>query len=227
MFRTDSFCRRCFELDSKEALSVLMEAGQLLNDSLESAYLKTTKGFLYVQMDNLEMAIKQFEDAYNSIRVLKKHEISYVANDLAVCYLMKQQWSQAKRILLEALLWNRTLYGKLAVQTHLMICCLHLEQIDEAAYYAEALENYLEDFSCDDAIVKRKLYINLAIAYKELGNPIATGGYLNKLEPLAKNSSSEWRYESLTNTALNSKKPESLYLSITTFEPWLLVYAHD
>ena len=214
-------------LDSKEALSVLMEAGQLLNDSLESAYLKTTKGFLYVQMDNLEMAIKQFEDAYNSIRVLKKHEISYVANDLAVCYLMKQQWSQAKRILLEALLWNRTLYGKLAVQTHLMICCLHLEQIDEAAYYAEALENYLEDFSCDDAIVKRKLYINLAIAYKELGNPIATGGYLNKLEPLAKNSSSEWRYESLTNTALNSKKPESLYLSITTFEPWLLVYAHD
>ena len=79
-------------LDSKEALSVLMEAGQLLYDSLESAYLKSTKGVLYVQMDNLEMAIKQFEDAYNSIRVLKKHEISYVAIDLAVCFLMQHIW---------------------------------------------------------------------------------------------------------------------------------------
>lgn len=216
-------------LENEAALRTLNEAYCLLDDEVEKAFIITTKGFVYIKLNQTEKAKEQFETAYEIIKRLKIHECSYAANNLALCYMLKRDYKKANEILLEGLLWNRTSYGNIVLQTHLMICSIYLSLNEFSEDYFNFLEKYMECNQLTDPILNRKVYINLAIASKKLGKPLAEKLYLEKAKPFIKNTTSEWRYYTLIgeSEAHKSIYPSSEYQLIEDFEPWFLVYAHD
>lgn len=216
-------------LDDKTSLEILQEADTILNDELEKAYLKTTKGFVLVRLNQLKEAEKQFRDASESIKKLKIHEYSYAANNFAICYMMRKNYKIAKQILLEALFWNRTNYGELVLNIHLMICSLYLNDKNECLCYYNFFKNYIDNNKILDSIINRKIYMNLAITSSKLGDPIMEKAYYEKAKPYIVNSSSEWRYYILTNQTNEPplSEPNAQYQKILDFDPWFLIYAHD
>ena len=215
-------------LDNTTALNILQEAIEKLGDEVEKAFVKNTRGFVLVKINRLCDAEKEFYEASKIIRRLRIHEFSYAANNLALCYMLVGKYNQAKKILLEALLWNKTNYGSLVIQTHLMICTLYLSQLDEADYYYDFLKNYMETHKIVDPIINRKIYMNLAIYCSKTNRAIMKKTFFDKATTYVKNSSSEWRYNILTNTTQkNLAKPKEKYILTTAFDPWFLVYAHD
>lgn len=215
-------------LDDTASLAILEKADVKLEDELEKAYLKTTKGFVLTKLDRLPEAKAHFRHASETIKRLKIHEFSYAANDLAVCYMIEKGYKTAIELLLEALLWNRTSYGALVIQTHIMICSLYLSLKDETSYYFHLLRDYIDNHKIVDPVIKRKIYMNMAIVCRNTGQHIMEKVYFEKAKPYVENTSSEWRHNILTNNT-NSKnvRPSSQYLRTLDFEPWFLIYAHD
>ena len=83
--------------------------------------------------------------------------------------MLNNKYIEAKDVLQEALLWNRTDYGDIVLQNHLMMCCINLNQQQEAIPYYDYVNGYVNKNPNADIIMKRKLYMNLAIASKQLG----------------------------------------------------------
>lgn len=215
-------------LSDEEALKVLENAELKLESELERAYLTTTKGFVLIKCNKNDNAKLCFSKASETIKRLKIHEYSYAANNLAVCYMMDKHYKEAKEILLEALLWNRTDYGELVLKVHLMICCLYSNLKNEALVYYNYLDKYMSKYPVDP-IINRKVYINLAIASGLLGKEIAKKKQLSEAGKYIKGSTSEWRYHMLAKDSDLSIEnlPTCLYQKITDFDPWFLIYAHD
>lgn len=180
-------------------------------------------------MDKLEEAEKQFESACEVIKRLKIHEYSYAMNNFAICYMLKEDYQKAKDILLEALLWNRTQYGKLAIYCQLLSCTTNLKRIDESKDYYDYLDLYMTNNIINDPIVNRKIYLNLAIASKKMDYKIMADSFLEKAKNYVENSSSEWRYYNLIGAQQKFHKaiPHLKYQCTMDFEPWFLIYAHD
>lgn len=216
-------------LDNNESLVLLNEAENVLENELEKAFVKTTIGFVYIRENKLDQAEAHFEAACKVIKRLKIHEYSYAMNNFAICHMLKEEYQKAKDILLEALLWNRTDYGKLAIQCHLLACTVCLNQMDEATDYYQYLNEYLINHYSKDPIVKRKLYLNLAIASRKMHKYTMEQTFLKQVKPYIKDSSSEWRYYTLLESLESFHKPRPVlkYQLVTDFEPWFLVYAHD
>lgn len=216
-------------MNNDDSLKLLFEAEAILDNELEKAFVKTTIGFVYIRMNQLEKAENQFETACKVIKRLKIHEYSYAMNNFAICCMLKDEYQKAKDILLEALLWNRTEYGKLAIQCHLLTCAICLNQIDEAKDYYKYLETYIDKQIPNDPIIKRKIYLNLAIASRKMGGDVMEQSFLKKAKAYVENSSSEWRYFTLIGASQDFHKPipNSKYQRVMDFEPWFLVYAHD
>lgn len=216
-------------LSCSEAINTLHEAEEILDDELEIAYIKNTEGFLYAKSNYLCDAKKIFGEATKTIKRLRIHEYSYAANNYAICYMLDKNYQEAKEIIQEALLWNRTEYGNLVLQNHLMICNLYLHMHSDAQKYYSFLGDYIEKNPNADTIMKRKLYMNLAIASSVLKLPLQERCYLNKCGPLVKGTSSEWRYCQLNNNIDNSSipHPKNQCSAILDFDPWFIVYAHD
>lgn len=221
--------RGCHNFLSKhEALDNLKEAEKILSSELEKAFVKNTIGFVQVKCNDIDLAQQYFQEAYDAIRNIKIHESSYAANNLALCYMLKNNFQKAKEILVEALLWNRTEYANLVIQNNLMMCSLYLEEKIEAEDYYEYLKNYIEKPS-QDPILNRKIHLNLAIASQMLNKPIAQKMYIEKAKEFVKNTSSEWRYYCLIGECEQHSelRPSSICDNITAFDPWFLIYAHD
>lgn len=215
-------------ISDNESLQVLESAEAKLESELDQAYLVTTKGFVLIKLNQYENAKYCFRKASETIKRLKIHEYSYAANNLAVCYMMNKQYKEAKEILLEALLWNRTDYGELVLKVHLMICCLYSDSKNETIDYYNYLDNYMSKCPVDP-IINRKVYMNLAIASDKLGKSIAKSKQLSEASKYIKGSTSEWRYNMLANCSevLEQHRPACFYQQITDFDPWFLIYAHD
>ncbi len=215
-------------LDNKSALNILERAKKKLDDELEKAFIENTQGFVFIKMSQMVEAENKFREAGNIIKRLRIHEYSYVANNLALCYMIKQKYEIAKTLLLEALLWNKTNYGNLVLQTHLMMCSFYLHELDEASYYSKILEEYMASNEVVDPIINRKVYMNLAIFSAGIKSPLMEVAYFKKAEPFVKDSSSEWRYNFLTKEGnIELPRPNAEYMQVIKFDPWFLVYAHD
>lgn len=215
-------------LDNKEALMNLKEAEKILSNELEKAFIKTTIGFVQIKCNETDLAQQNFHEAYEVIKDIKIHESSYAANNLALCYMIKDDYLKAEEILTDALFWNRTDYANLVIQSNLMICCIHLKQKDAAQDYYNYLEKFMEKRN-SDPILNRKVYMNLAIASKFLGETIAYNKYVQKAKTYVLNTTSEWRYYCLIGESdkHRDKRPVCKCDLITSFDPWFLVYAHD
>lgn len=215
-------------LDNDICLNILQRAETKIENELEKAFLKTTHGFVLIKLNRIQEAEIQFRESSETIKRLKIHEYSYAANNLAVCYMMKNDYRTAKEILLKALLWNRTVYGSLVIQTHLMICSLYLSLECETDYYYDFLNSYMENHQIIDPIINRKIHMNMGIVCQKKGKHIMKSVHFEKVQPFIINSSSEWRYHILTNTIDEEiTRPTEKYMHITTFDPWFLIYAHD
>lgn len=215
-------------LNNQDALNNLKEAEEILSNELEKAFVKTTIGFVQIKCDEVDLAQQYFQEAYEVIKNIKIHESSYVANNLALCHMIKNDYLRAKEILTEALLWNRTDYANLVIQNNLMMCSIYLKQYAEAEDYYEYIRKYIEKPN-QDPILNRKVYLNLAIASKSLGKYIAYNEYVKKVRAFVLNTSSEWRYYCLIGESEKhlDKRPACKYNLISSFEPWFLIYAHD
>lgn len=215
-------------LNDTVSLELLDRADSKLQDELEKAYIKNTKGFILVKLDKIREAEEHFVQSGQIIKRLKIHEFSYAANNLAVCYMIQGQYKNAREILLEALLWSRTNYGNIVLYTHLMICSFYLLLEDETNYYFNLLKDYTESHKIIDSVMKRKIYMNLAIVCQKRGNHIFERAYFESAKYYIKNTSSEWRYRMLTNNIDSQlERPSAQYLRNLDFEPWFLIYAHD
>lgn len=214
-------------LDNQDALDNLEEAERMLSNELEKAFVKTTIGFVQIKCDKFDLARRYFQEAYEVIRNIKIHESSYVANNLALCHMIENDYLKAKEILTEALLWNRTDYANVVIQNNLMMCSIYLRQYAEAEDYYEYLKKYMEKPN-PEPILNRKVYLNLAIASKLLDKPFAYNEYVKRARAFVLNTPSEWRYYCLIGEREKhmDKRPVCKYNLITAFDPWFLVYAH-
>lgn len=215
-------------LNNQDALANLKEAEEILSNELEKAFIKTTIGFVQIKCDQLDLAQQYFQEAYEVIRNIKIHESSYVANNLALCYMIKNDYLRAKEILTEALLWNRTDYANLAIQNNLMMCYIYLKQYAAAEDCYEYIKEHMKK-QISDPILNRKVYMNLAIASKLMDKLLAYDEYITKVRAFVLNTSSEWRYYYLIGESekYSNKRPSCKYNLVTSFEPWFLIYAHD
>lgn len=212
--------------DEQDALELLEEAISCTNDALEHAYIDTTRGFVYVRAGNLETAMTFFGRSYEAIKNMKRHESSYAANDLAVCYMMKDNYIKAREILQDALFWNKTNYGKIVLYVHLMICESFLNNKSEAERYLDFLDEYMSTNKPKDKVMIRKVYLNLAVASKQIGNNIMFHKYMDKAQGYIKDTSSEWRFSVIQEKTDIPYSP-NIYYSYSKFDPWFIVYAHD
>lgn len=215
-----------FIKDNVAALNLLEEAFGCTKDELERAYIGTTMGFVHARSGDLNEAKKCFEKAYKVIKEIKRHDSSYAANNLAICYMIENKYLEAKEILLDALFWNKTNYGKVVLNIHLMLCETFLKNNLEAEKYYNFLVTYINNRNVNDSIMLRKIYLNLAIASKELGLLTQSKVYIDKAKNYVNNTSSEWRYRTFLGIAGESA-PQNVYYGYTKFDPWFLVYAHD
>lgn len=214
-------------VDNETAKELLSEAQDILSDELEKAFLENTQGFVFIKSDCLFKAEDCFRNAYYTIKKLKIHECSYAASNLAICYMMRKEFDKATEILLQAICWNRTNYGDIVLQTHLMVCYTYLGMKKEAEQYYTFLTDYMDNNSPVDSILKRKVFMNLAIISSKLDYPLLSQIYYKKAEPYILGSSSEWRYNELVNIMNNNEGKIPQYYKVTDFDPWFLVYAHD
>ena len=215
-----------FIREKETALKLLSDACECTDDKLEHAYIDTTRGFVYARAGDLDNAKHYFDKAYMAIKNMKRHESSYAANNLAVCYMIENKNAEAKELLLEGLFWNRTNYGKIVLYVHLMICDIFLGNKLEAEKYYAFLADIIDNNPPQDEIILRKVLINLAIASSELSKPMQFDLYIKKAEKYVSNTSSEWRYYVIRKRA-NVNEPKNIYYSYSKFDPWFLVYAHD
>lgn len=215
-------------LSYSEGLELLKDAENILEDDLEIAYLQTTKGFLYVTNNRFGDAKNIFLQAYKTIKMLRIHEYSYAANNYAVCCMLDSHYLEAEDVLQEALMWNKTEYGKIVLWVHLMICYVYLHQDQEAEKYYNYLSDYMERTSNADGIMKRKVYINLAVVARHFKWTEQSQKFFDKCERIVKDTTSEWRYNVLTGRKnCSEESPESKCFKTLLFDPWFLVYAHD
>jgi len=213
-------------IEGKEALDLLHDAKGLLADDIEKAYVTNTEGFVLMKMDEYEKAAMAFQKAYKTLDVLKKHESSYAANNCAATYMMSGKYENAMSILYSALIWSATAYSRLAIQSHLMICHAHLNQVKETEDFVKFFEKYLEGTKIVDSTMCRKIYINLGIAYKLLKCKTQSQQALSRAFKLSVGTASEYRISSLLGNK-TELKPVKKYEKFTNFEPWFLIYAHD
>lgn len=212
--------------NNEEALELLNDAQNCTCDILEKQYIETTKGFVYARNGDFKKAKKCFENAFENIKKIKKHESSYVANNLAVCYMIEGKYSKAKEILLDAMFWNKTNYCKIVLNVHLMICECFLNHQSEAEKYLSFLEKYTNLYNPKDSILCRKIYLNIAVVSKWLGNDITFKSYIKKAKKYIENTSSQWRFYAILGQP-KEPMPQNTYYSYAKFDPWFIVYAHD
>jgi len=217
-------------LGDEEALVLLEEARNVTEDELEKAYIMTTMGFICMKLDDVEHAKELFEIACGNIKRLKIHEYSYAANNLALCYMLNKDYAKAKEILQEAYLWNRTDYGEIVIQNHLLICAYYLGQHNAVRDSFNFLYNYMETRKPTGSIINRKTYINLAIACEFAEHPEMKDMFFGRTEYfMRRTNTSEWRYYKLLGreNEYPRERPTARYELTTDFDPWFLVYAHD
>ena len=212
--------------NNDEALELLDEAINCTDDEIEHAYIETTKGFIYARKGNISTAKCCFENSYEKIKLMKHHESSYAANNLAVCYMIEGNYVMAREILQDALFWNKTNYCKIVLNVHLMLCEAFLKNKNDAEKYLNILQEYIDIAKPKDEVILRKVYLNLAVVSKQIDHEISFQKYIPKASKYVHGTSSEWRF-SVIQQSTNGPQPKNLYYGFSLFDPWFLVYAHD
>lgn len=224
----------------EEALAYLNRAKEKAlenSDQLEEAYIMTNEGFEYFRQGKVEMAKSCFKESVKMLTNIRIHEISYPLNNLANCYMSKDRFEEAITVLLKANLWNTSGYAAISIKTLLMVCYAHVGEREKSLKLTKDLISSIDLFGITDATMLRKIYLNIALVYKQLNedsNLISM--YALKAYSLSVQTSSWYRAleiarqslsENNDNPMLFCRRGEEWYWTNGCYEPWLITFSHD
>ena len=231
--------RCCYDYYYNEEALKLYNIAEVIadyfKDEIEKAKIWHNKGFEYIRQDNLKKGIEYFEKSENILERTRLHDAAYSLNNLAICKMFQQQYTEAIDYLKRALLYEKSYYLRLTATTMLMQC-YRLTKNDAYLTRKDALYDELKIHK-DSAII-RKITMNLIICEMEDHNEQNARKLLRGIKNLVPNSSSEYRAEKImaslearpfeANQILtNSSFVKSSFFTIMEFEPWFITLSHD
>ena len=201
------------------------------NSPIDIAFVKNNSSFVDLKNGNFDKAYIGFCEAKNILENTKIHESSYPLVNMALCEIFKKNYEEAKEYLLEALVWNRSIYLDYVIKVNLSNCYYHLNERKSYQELSNILYNILTEGKILDGTILRKIAINLAIIYKTDGDLEKSRICFKIASNYIEGTSSEFRFEyhisCLNKTNFNKTCNYSIYYSITDFEPWGVTLSHD
>ena len=227
-------CNQFYTGKKADAFFELAKEIAIQNNALvDVAYVNNNYALELFRTGNKRKAFEKFELSYKTLRDLKYHEAAYPLNNMAVCEMFKNNYSDALDYLLEAKYVNQSLYADLAIKVHMMTCYRELKNEKNCRKYAKKLEDYLFYQKIYDYNIIRKLSINLCITHMYYEEIILAKTCLAKGLPYFKGTISEYRGCSLDNrinctchTMEHALKKNDYYTTLK-FEPWIITLSHD
>ncbi|MCM1223279.1 MAG: hypothetical protein NC548_53385 [Lachnospiraceae bacterium] len=221
--------------DSFAYMKQAKELSEENDDQLEMAFILTNEGFEYFRQGQVKQAEKQFIKSSKILANIRIHETAYPLNNLANCYMSCGLYENAVSVLLRAALWNQSGYTFVTIQTLLMVCYSFLEMNEKSRQIASNLITYIDSYRITDTTMLRKIYLNIALIYRRLGETDLEGEYAQKAYYVAAHSSSWYRaYQIALPFMQNIADPikycpegEQWYWTNGDYEPWLVTFSHD
>lgn len=208
-----------------------MQIAQKHKSNIDIAFVLNNYSFVHLKNGQLETAYSGFEKAKEILDEYKIHESSYTLVNMALCKLFNKDYEAAKSFLLEALVWNKSLYLDYVIKIHLANCYYHLDEIPSYVKISKSLVKILKSNELIDGTIIRKLGINLAILFEKNGDVVQAKECINIAIPYVNGTSSEYRAQ-VIKSRLEKKVFEDKccyceYYSTVDFEPWGVTLSHD
>lgn len=223
----------CTGSEALHYLDIALEISQNTNDDIEVAYTYNNFGLEYARKWDLTKAVDCYNNALKLLENTKSHETSYPLNNLAVCEMLRGNYSIALDYLLEAMLWNKAPFMDIVIKTHMLMCNYYLNNINQCRKYASELYEYLFQKTVQNENIIRRISLNLCIYYKKTKNTNKAKECIQYAYKYIKNSNCEYRGTILYNELMNTNKPlntisyNSTFYANMTFDPWLTTFSHE
>lgn len=221
--------------NGKNALNLLeiaLKISEENNDLVEIAFTKNNMGYEYFKLNDYEKCKTLYEESLSILNQTKIHESAYPLSNLAICYMIENNYLEAIMLINRALLWNRSTYLEFVLNTHLMLCYERTGEKDKSYEIAEKLFCKLESGKIKDPVILRKVYLNLAINYDKLQFEQRAKICIEKAYVFSIDSSSEYRaskiyskYFGPINRDISTIK--DTYYTKYYFDHWLTIFSHD
>lgn len=222
---------------NEEALRLMNMAEKICDhfgDKIEKAYVLHNKGFELIRQNLINDGRDAFMTAYNILINTKRHDAAYCLNNIGICQMMESDYIGAIDIFKKGLLYQKSYYLYLTINTMLMQCYRLLDMKPQYEYFYNELDHIIESRIYQDPAIIRKISMNLSICEFEEGNTI-NAKYHMSLVGETKDSSSEYRAIKLRRQYMdsNEKIPETFvfkkseYFNNMNFEPWFITLTHD
>lgn len=213
-------------------LEIALSIGEENNDLVEIAFTKNNMGYEYFKLSEYEKCKILYEESISILSQTKIHESAYPLSNLAVCYMIENNYSEAIMLINRALLWNCSTYLEFVLNTHLMLCYEQTYEKDKSYKLAEKLFDKLESGKIKDPVVLRKVYLNLAINYDKLQLEQRAKICIEKAYVFSIDTSSEYRASKLYSKYFGpiSKDLSTIkdqYYTKYYFDHWLTIFSHD
>ena len=210
------------------------EIADYCHDTLEKAAILHNEGFEYIRQNQIDTGKSLFEQARQILENTKRHDSAYCINNIAICKMFSGDYADAIDDLRKALLYQRSYYLELTVNTMLMQC---YRIVGDSKYISlkEKMIEIINGAKFKDPAIIRKICMNLAICEYYDENYLASRKYLTQAWIYIKNTSSEFRAYQLYNKVNNDQLitdgsylfNQSMYFNDLNFEPWFITLSHD
>lgn len=220
---------------SKRYLQQAQAVSRELSDDEELAKSTHNLGFEHFRCGEYQDAMDCFQKGRNILEGIKPHEISYSLNNIAVIYMVKNEYGQALEILEEASFWNRSNYAKIAIKGNQMICHHYESNLEEEKRIEKELIRFLKEEPLIDDKIYKKIYTNLSIIYMNRQNNEQALVFLKQCLPYLKQEMphSSARVKKLLNM-LGDMDGQNIHLNHyrdyyynLPFEPWVLTFGNE
>lgn len=223
-----------FNQDSLELIEMAEMIANKFQMVIEKAYILNNKGFEYIRQNNVQKGLECFKEAYNILIKTKQHEAAYTLNNIAICQMFNSDYNGAILTFKEALLYQKSHYLQLTINTMLMQC-YSLTNNDKKDELEKELKKWIDEHPNDDPAIVRKICMNLSIYSMRNQITVDAKYYLNKIIDNIETTSSEYRALKLKKELLNIEIEidkqyifsDSKYFKETLFEPWFITLSHD
>ncbi|MCI9080612.1 MAG: ATP-binding protein [Lachnospiraceae bacterium] len=223
-----------FNDEALELMEIAEDIAERCNDKIEKAAILHNKGFEYIRQNRMEDGKQEFANAFRILKNTKRHEAAYSLNNLAICKMFTQNYQEAIDDLKKALRFQKSYYLCLTAQTMLMQCYRMLGN-KQYKDIKDQLADIIFTKKHEDPSIIRKLCMNLAMCECKDGIISKAKNYLEIIEDLIEDTSSEFRflklYEKLYGCPHHLKKnyifKKSPYFNSLDFDPWFITLSHD
>ena len=213
-------------------LEIALRISEENNDLVEKAFVKNNMGYEYFKLNDYEKCKNLYEESIAILSQTKIHESAYPLSNLAICYMIDNNYDEAITLINRAFFWNRSTYLEFVLNTHLMLCYEQIGEKEESYKIAEMLFDKLESGKIKDTVILRKIYLNLAINYDKLQFKQRAKKCAEKAYIYSVGSSSEYRASKIyaryfESTVKDVSIIKDQYCTKHYFDHWLTIFSHD